>query len=80
MKKILFAMSAAAVMFAGCKKTEITTSEAGLGSVSFSISSDNSEYVTKAELPQVDVNTFKVKITGKDNGYSEEWASVSEIL
>ena len=79
MKKILFAMSAAAVMFAGCKKTEITTSEAGLGSVSFSISSDNSEYVTKAELPQVDVNTFKVKITGKDNGYSEEWASVSEM-
>lgn len=72
-------MSAAAVMFAGCKKTEITTSEAGLGSVSFSISSDNSEYVTKAELPQVDVNTFKVKITGKDNGYSEEWASVSEM-
>lgn len=79
MKKILFAMSAAAVMFAGCKKTEITTSEAGLGSVSFSISSDNAEYVTKAELPQVDVNTFKVKITGKDNGYSEEWASVSEM-
>lgn len=79
MKKILFAMSAAAVMFAGCKKTEITTSEAGLGSVSFSISSDNSEYVTKAELPQVDVNTFRVKITGKDNGYSEEWASVSEM-
>ena len=79
MKKILFAMTAAAVMFAGCKKTEITTSEAGLGSVSFSISSDNSEYVTKAELPQVDVNTFKVKITGKDNGYSEEWASVSEM-
>ena len=79
MKKILFAMSAAAVMFAGCKKTEITTSEAGLGSVSFSISSDNSEYVTKAELPQVDVNTFKVKITGKDNGYSEEWASVSKM-
>ena len=79
MKKILFAISAAAVMFAGCKKTEITTSEAGLGSVSFSISSDNSEYVTKAELPQVDVNTFKVKITGKDNGYSEEWASVSEM-
>ena len=72
-------MSAAAVMFAGCKKTEITTSEAGLGSVSFSISSDNSEYVTKAELPQVDVNTFKVKITGKDNGYSEEWASVSKM-
>ena len=72
-------MSAAAVMFAGCKKTEITTSEAGLGSVSFSISSDNSEYVTKAELPQVNVNTFKVKITGKDNGYSEEWASVSEM-
>lgn len=79
MKKILFAISTAAVMFAGCKKTEITTSEAGLGSVSFSISSDNSEYVTKAELPQVDVNTFKVKITGKDNGYSEEWASVSEM-
>ena len=63
MKKILFAISTAAVMFAGCKKTEITTSEAG----------------TKAELPQVDVNTFKVKITGKDNGYSEEWASVSEM-
>lgn len=79
MKKILFAMSAALLMFAGCKKTEITTSEAGLGSVSFSISSDNSEYVTKAELPQVNVNTFKVKITGKDNGYSEEWASVSEM-
>ena len=79
MKKILFAISTAAVMFAGCKKTEITTSEAGLGSVSFSISSDNSEYVTKAELPQVDVNTFKVKITGKDNGYSKEWASVSEM-
>ena len=79
MKKILFAISTAAVMFAGCKKTEITTSEAGLGSVSFSISSDNAEYVTKAELPQVDVNTFKVKITGKDNGYSEEWASVSEM-
>ena len=79
MKKILFAMSAAAVMFAGCKKTEITTSEAGLGSVSFSISSDNAEYVTKAELPQVDANTFKVKITGKDNGYSQEWASVSEM-
>lgn len=79
MKKILFAMSAAAVIFAGCKKTEITTSEAGLGSVSFNISSDNSEYVTKAELPQVDVNTFKVKITGKDNGYSEEWTSVSEM-
>ena len=79
MKKILFAISTAALMFAGCKKTEITTSEAGLGSVSFSISSDNSEYVTKAELPQVDVNTFKVKITGKDNGYSEEWASVSEM-
>lgn len=79
MKKILFAISTAALMFAGCKKTEITTSEAGLGSVSFSISSDNAEYVTKAELPQVDVNTFKVKITGKDNGYSEEWASVSEM-
>ena len=79
MKKILFAISTALLMFAGCKKTEITTSEAGLGSVSFSISSDNSEYVTKAELPQVDVNTFKVKITGKDNGYSEEWASVSEM-
>ena len=79
MKKTIFAISAALVMFAGCKKTEITTSEAGLGSVSFSISSDNSEYVTKAELPQVDVNTFKVKITGKDNGYSEEWASVSEM-
>lgn len=79
MKKILFAISTAAVMFAGCKKTEITTSEAGLGSVRFSISSDNSEYVTKAELPQVDVNTFKVKITGKDNGYSKEWASVSEM-
>lgn len=79
MKKILFAMSAAAVMFAGCKKTEITTSEAGLGSVRFSISSDNAEYVTKAELPQVDANTFKVKITGKDNGYSQEWASVSEM-
>ena len=79
MKKILFAISTALLMFAGCKKTEITTSEAGLGSVSFSISSDNSEYVTKAELPQVDVNTFKVKITGKDNGYSEEWASVSKM-
>lgn len=79
MKKILFAISTALLMFAGCKKTEITTSEAGLGSVSFSISSDNSEYVTKAELPQVDVNTFKVKITGKDNGYSEEWASFSEM-
>ena len=79
MKKILFAISTAALMFAGCKKTEITTSEAGLGSVSFSISSDNAEYVTKAELPQVDVNTFKVKITGKDNGYSKEWASVSEM-
>ena len=79
MKKILFAISTAALMFAGCKKTEITTSEAGLGSVRFSISSDNAEYVTKAELPQVDANTFKVKITGKDNGYSQEWASVSEM-
>ena len=54
MKKILFAISTAAVMFAGCKKTEITTSEAGLGSVSFSISSDNSEYVTSvSEMPGV---------------------------
>ncbi len=79
MKKILFAISAAAVMFAGCKKTEITTSEAGFGSVSFSISSENAEYITKADLPQVDVSTFKIKITGKDNGYSEEWASVSEM-
>lgn len=77
MKKILFAMSAAAVMFAGCKKTDIIE-ESGVGSVAFTFTSDESGYVTKA-LPEVDVNTLAVKITGKDGGYSQEWKSVSEM-
>lgn len=77
MKKILFAISAAAVMLAGCRKTDIIE-ESGVGSVAFTFTSDESGYVTKA-LPEVDVNTLAVKITGKDGGYSQEWKSVSEM-
>ncbi len=77
MKKILFAISAALVVFAGCKKNDIDINS-GVGKVSFTLTSDGSAYVTKA-LPEADVNTFKISLKSSDGSYSQEWASYSEF-
>ena len=78
MKKILFAISTALLMFAGCKKTDIISEGSGVGTVNFSISADEGGYITKA-LPEVDIETLKISIVQKDGDYSEEWDSFSAM-
>lgn len=77
MKKFLFAISTALISFAGCNK--VIDIKEGTGNVSFSISNDNAGYVTKAELPAVDVNTFKISLASTDGTFSQEWESYSEM-
>ena len=79
MKKILFAISTALVLFAGCRKTDITVSE-GLGSVNFTLESDGDGYRTKvAALEDPDVSTFGIRIESTDGSYSREWDSFAEV-
>lgn len=79
MKKTIFAISAALVMFAGCKKTDITV-PAGMGTVSFSLSNEeNSGYVVKSSAPEADVNTFKINIKSEDGSYDKTWNAFSEM-
>lgn len=79
MKKTIFAISAALVMFAGCKKTDITV-PAGVGSVAFSLSNEeNSGYVVKSSAPEADVNTFRINIKSEDGSYDRTWNAFSEM-
>ena len=73
MKKTLFAIAALLSVVTGCKKSNIGMEEEGFGTVSFNITSDTEGYVTKAALPEPDINGFDITVTKNGGGYAESW-------
>ena len=83
MKKFAIIILALSAVLAGCKKENIRPSEGGTGTLSLQLKGGSYEFSdvdlsTKADT-DVDVNTFKINIDRKDGGYSDEWASFSEV-